>query len=141
MQRDGPKTEMVTHTSLVQHASIFNTLITNASRVYLSGWNEVEVLLLFSVICSLDSLLPHCFEGIFTDIKSLCVAFWFLPDHILCLVCPGCSVTLETSALTVSVLQRSQLRLQDLEVLSRVSEGARVIEVAKVLASRFGTSW
>lgn len=50
-------------------------------------------------------------------------------------------MTLETSALTVSVLQRSQLRLQDLEVFSRVSEGARVIEVAKVLASRPGTSW
>lgn len=141
MQRDGPKIEMVIHTSLVQHASIFNTLITNPSGVYLGGWDEVEVLLLFSVICSLDSLLPHSFEGIFIDVKSLCVACRFLPEHILCLVCPGCSVTLETSALTVSVLQGSHLRLQDLEVLSRVSEGARVIEGAKVLASRPGTSW
>ena len=42
--------------------------------------------------------------------------------------------------MTISVLQGSQLRLQDLEVLSRVSEGARVIEAAKVLASRAGTA-
>ena len=67
--------------------------------------------LLFSDICSLDNLLPCCFEGIFTDVKSLRMAFQFLLEHTLCLVCPGCSVTLETSALTVSVLQGSQLRL------------------------------
>lgn len=140
VQRDGPKTEMLTHTSLVQHGSIFYTLVTNPSGVCLSGWDVAEILLLFSVICSLDSLLPCCFEGIFTDVKSLRVAFQFLPEYTLCLVCPGCFATLETSALTVSVLQGSQLRLQDLEVLSRVSEGARVIEAAKVLASRPGTA-
>lgn len=68
VQRDGPKTEMLTHTSLVQHGSIFYTLVTNPSAVCLSGWDVAEVLLLFSVICSLDSLLPCCFEGIFTDV-------------------------------------------------------------------------
>ena len=98
--------------------------------------------LLFSDICSLDNLLPHCFEGIFTDVKRPSSSFRSTPCvwFALAILCPGCFATLETSALTVLVLQGSQLRLQDLDVLSRVSEGASVIEVAKVLASRPGTA-